>query len=59
MLVEQAEGAGSLRRLLDPSQTEDAELLDSFHTEMFQDRVFVLTPEGRVIDLPSGGPAAT
>ena len=44
----------SLRRLLDPSQTEDAELLDSFHTEMFQDRVFVLTPEGRVIDLPNG-----
>ncbi len=47
-------GIESLRRLLDPSQTEDAELLDSFHTEMFQDRVFVLTPEGRVIDLPSG-----
>ena len=44
----------SLRKLLDPSQTEDEELLDSFHTEMFQDRVFVLTPEGRVIDLPMG-----
>jgi GTP pyrophosphokinase len=44
----------SLRKLLDPGQTEDEELLDSFHTEMFQDRVFVLTPEGRVIDLPDG-----
>lgn len=47
-------GIESLRKLLDPSQTEDEELLDSFRTEMFQDRVFVLTPEGRVIDLPAG-----
>lgn len=47
-------GIESLRKLLDPSQTEDEELLDSFRTEMFNDRVFVLTPEGRVIDLPSG-----
>ena len=44
----------SLRKLLDPGQIEDEELLDSFHTEMFHDRVFVLTPEGRVIDLPAG-----
>ena len=47
-------GIDSLRRLLDPSQTEDEELLDNFRTEMFHDRVFVLTPEGRVIDLPTG-----
>jgi GTP pyrophosphokinase len=47
-------GIESLRKLLDPNQTEDEELLDSFRTEMFQDRVFVLTPEGRVIDLPAG-----
>ena len=47
-------GIESLRKLLDPNQTEDEELLDSFRTDMFQDRVFVLTPEGRVIDLPSG-----
>jgi GTP pyrophosphokinase len=47
-------GIESLRKLLDPNQTEDEELLDSFRTEMFQDRVFVLTPEGRVIDLPVG-----
>ena len=47
-------GIASLRKLLDPKQTEDEELLDSFHTDMFNDRVFVLTPEGRVIDLPVG-----
>jgi len=47
-------GIESLRKLLDPGQTEDEELLDSFRTEMFHDRVFVLTPEGRVIDLPTG-----
>ncbi len=47
-------GIESLRKLLDPKQTEDKDLLDSFHTELFHDRVFVLTPEGRVIDLPQG-----
>ena len=40
--------------MLDPNQTRDDELLDNFQTEMFQDRVFLLTPEGRVIDLPDG-----
>ena len=44
----------SLRRLLDPEQTRDEDLLDNFRTEMFHDRVYVLTPEGRVIDLPQG-----
>ena len=44
----------SLRKLLDPKQTEDAELLENFRAEMFSDRVYVLTPEGRVIDLPVG-----
>ena len=44
----------SLRKLLDPGQTEDAELLENFRAEMFSDRVYVLTPEGRVIDLPVG-----
>jgi len=48
-------GIDSLRKLLDASQTDDETLMESFHTEMFQDRVFVLTPEGRVIDLPEGG----
>jgi len=44
----------SLRKLLDSSQASDEELLENFKSEMFQDRVFVLTPEGRVIDLPEG-----
>ncbi len=48
------QGIDSLRRLLDPKHTEDGELLENFHSEMFHDRVFVFTPEGRVIDLPQG-----
>ena len=48
------ESINSLRKLLDPEQTKDEELLDNFRTEMFHDRVYVLTPEGRVIDLPQG-----
>lgn len=48
------ESINSLRKLLDPEQTRDDELLDNFRTEMFHDRVYVLTPEGRVIDLPQG-----
>ena len=48
-------GIESLRKLLNSSQTNDEELMENFHSEMFHDRVFVLTPEGRVIDLPEGG----
>jgi GTP pyrophosphokinase len=48
-------GIESLRRLLEPSQTNDEELMESFRSEMFHNRVYVLTPEGRVIDLPEGG----
>ena len=44
----------SLRKLLDPNETQDDELIDSFHTELFPDRVFVLTPRGKVMDLPQG-----
>ncbi|MFW2371966.1 MAG: RelA/SpoT family protein [Gammaproteobacteria bacterium] len=47
-------GVASLRKLLDPNETEDDELIDSFHTELFPDRVFVLTPTGKVMDLPQG-----
>lgn len=47
-------GIDSLRKLLDSSQASDEELLENFKSEMFQDRVFALTPEGRVIDLPEG-----
>lgn len=48
-------GIESLRRLLDSSTSNEEDLLESFHSEMFHDRVYVLTPEGRVIDLPEGG----
>jgi GTP pyrophosphokinase len=48
-------GIESLRKLLDATRSNDEELLESFRTEMFNDRVYVLTPEGRVIDLPEGG----
>jgi GTP pyrophosphokinase len=47
-------GITSLRKLLDPNETEDDELIDSFHTELFPDRVFILTPKGKVMDLPQG-----
>lgn len=43
----------SLRRLLEADE-DDRELLDSFRVELFQDRVFVLTPNGDVLDLPKG-----
>ena len=48
-------GIDSLRKLLDSTTTDDEELMENFHSEMFHDRVYALTPEGRVIDLPEGG----
>lgn len=43
----------SLRNLLE-HRDNDEELLESFHAELFGDRVFVLTPRGDVLDLPKG-----
>ncbi|QFY43479.1 bifunctional (p)ppGpp synthetase/guanosine-3',5'-bis(diphosphate) 3'-pyrophosphohydrolase [Candidatus Methylospira mobilis] len=43
----------SLRRLLE-SRSNDQELLDDFHTELFADQIFVLTPKGQVIRLRKG-----
>ena len=48
-------GIESLRKLLDTTQANDEDLMENFRSEMFSDRVYVLTPEGRVIDLPEGG----
>lgn len=45
-----------LRRLLEV-KAEDAEagdFIDRFKAEVFQDRVYVLTPKGAIIDLPQG-----
>ena len=47
-------GIASLRKLLDPNETREDELVDSFHTELFPDRVFVRTPDGKVMDLAQG-----
>ena len=33
---------------------DSAELAELFKNELFQDRIYVLTPQGRVIDLPAG-----
>lgn len=44
----------SIRKLLETPEDDDEDLLDSFKTELFSDRVFVLTPDGKVIDLPQG-----
>jgi GTP diphosphokinase / guanosine-3',5'-bis(diphosphate) 3'-diphosphatase len=45
-----------LRRLMDWRQdVEDAqEFVDGLKTDVFQDRVYVFTPRGDIIDLPSG-----
>ncbi|GAV19327.1 GTP pyrophosphokinase [Mariprofundus micogutta] len=44
----------SIRRLLETPENDDEEFLASFKTELFSDRVFVLSPDGKVIDLPQG-----
>ncbi len=47
-----------VRRLLEPSRAEgpdaDREFLEQMSAELFQDRVYVLTPKGEVVDLPHG-----
>ncbi|MEN9501859.1 MAG: hypothetical protein RI964_1144 [Pseudomonadota bacterium] len=43
----------SVRRMLD-SNDNDRQLMDDFRTEVFNDRVFVRTPKGKIIDLPKG-----
>ncbi|WAR44215.1 RelA/SpoT family protein [Methylomonas rapida] len=42
----------SLRMLLEERSGDT--LLESFHTELFSDRVFVLTPTGKLVDLIKG-----
>ncbi len=44
---------GSLRRLLETTE-DDSELLEDFRAEIFPDRVFVLTPQGDILDLSKG-----
>ncbi|WML89136.1 RelA/SpoT family protein [Thiothrix lacustris] len=47
------EAINSMRRLLDANDS-DSDLLEDFRTEVFSDRVFVITPKGRIIDMPKG-----
>lgn len=47
-----------LRQLLEIKDEEDShddeDIVERFKSEIFEDRVYVLTPKGRVIDLPKG-----
>jgi GTP pyrophosphokinase len=45
-----------MRQLLDSAQgEEDGALAAGLSTELVEDRIYVLTPQGQVIDLPRGG----
>jgi len=48
-----------LRRLLDQSREEGAgdDLFERFQSELFEERVYVISPRGDVIDLPRGATA--
>jgi GTP pyrophosphokinase len=41
-----------VRRLLEPQEDGDRDFLESMRTELFEDRVYALTPKGEVVDLP-------
>ncbi len=43
----------SLRSLLDQKEDNDENMLETFVTDVFADRVYVFTPTGEVIDLPA------
>jgi GTP pyrophosphokinase len=45
-----------VRRMLDwkDQDTDAGDFLDRFKAEAFQDRVYVVTPKGKVVDLPQG-----
>ncbi len=46
-----------VRKLLDPSHAGDGgdkDFLDSVRSELFEDRIYALTPKGEVVDLPHG-----
>lgn len=43
-----------LRQLLELNEEDAGDLMEQFKAEIFEDRVYVLTPKGKVIDLPKG-----
>jgi GTP pyrophosphokinase len=45
-----------MRQLLESRDSDDSRgLLAGFNTELVEDRVYLLTPKGEVVDLPQGG----
>ncbi|KAB7627460.1 GTP diphosphokinase [Alkalilimnicola sp. S0819] len=46
-----------LRQLLESGPEEGEDLLDRFKGEVFEDRVYAITPKGRILDLPRGATA--
>ena len=43
-----------MRQLLEPRPDSDGDLAADLHTELLEDRVYVLTPKGEVVDMPHG-----
>src|SRR5699024_9023172 len=43
-----------MRRLLESRAGDEGDLLSDFQTELVEDRVYLLTPRGDVMDLPRG-----
>jgi GTP pyrophosphokinase len=43
-----------VRKLLEPTHGGDQDFLDEVRAELFEDRVYALTPKGEVVDLPPG-----
>ena len=43
-----------VRKLLEPTAEGDTDFLDQVRSELFEDRVYALTPKGEVVDLPHG-----
>jgi GTP pyrophosphokinase len=43
-----------VRKLLEPTHEGDKDFLDQVRSELFEDRVYALTPKGEVVDLPHG-----
>ena len=43
-----------MRRLLENRSADDGALVEAFRTDLLEDRIYVLTPKGEVVDLPRG-----
>jgi len=43
-----------LRQLLELKDEDTGDIIEQFKAEIFEDRVYVLTPKGQIVDLPKG-----